>query len=211
MKNLFLPALLLIICVSAAAQDNKNKLLQDLEENNAGQQDQGITARLKYASRLFKDKDDLTSVIMVIPADSTVEVLDSDSTFLRVSYEDNEGYIRDDQAEIIRPERVTKPALAEEQQPQSGLQMQRIEPKQGRTPDRYTYLANKYGAPTAGKMYGGKIWKGMSDEMVEDAWGNPKKINRTISTGNDTREEWVYTHYWLSFRNGVLVGWGPVK
>jgi hypothetical protein len=211
MKKIFLPALLLCLCICVSAQDNKTEMLQNLEGNNVAPQDQGITAKLKNASRLFKDKDDLTSVIMVIPADSIVEVLDSDSSFLRVWYEDNEGYIYANQAIVNRPEKVTKPAPIQEQQSQANLEMKRIEPKQGRTPDRYTYLANKYSAPIADKLYGGKIWRGMSNEMVEDAWGNPKKINRIISGSNDTKEEWVYTHYWLSFSNGVLIGWGPMK
>jgi hypothetical protein len=61
------------------------------------------------------------------------------------------------------------------------------------------------------KLYEGKVWRGMTADQVQDAWGNPRKINRLISNSNDTKEEWVYSKYWLSFRNGVLAGWGPVK
>jgi hypothetical protein len=212
MKKILLPAALIFTCFSVAAQVDRAETLQNLESSAVSGQVQGITARLRNASRLFKDKDDLTSVIMVIPADSIVDVLAADSAFLKVGYEGNEGFIYASQAEVIRPEKVTKPAPLGQPQPQAKLEMKRIEPNSGRhAPDRYTYLVNKYGQPIASKLNGGKIWKGMSAGMVEDAWGNPRKINRMISNSDETKEEWVYTHYWLSFHNGVLIGWGPMK
>lgn len=212
MKKILLASVLILVFLSVSAQDNKTQILQNLESTSVSPQDVGITATLKNASRLFKDKDDLTSVIMVMPADSTVEVLASDSTFLRVSFEGNEGYIYTSQANINKPVKVTKPAPLQEQQAQASLPLERIEPKpQGRVPDRYSYLANKYGRPMASKLYAGKVWRGISAEMVQDAWGNPRKINRLISNSSETREEWIYTRYWLSFRNSVLIGWGQVK
>ncbi len=209
MKKVFLPAAFFLIIFSVSAQEDKSQTLQNLERNTAVQ-DQGLTAKLKYASRLFRYKDDLTSVIMIIPADSIVGVLAADTSFLKVTYEGNEGFIYAHQADIIKPEKVTKPAPLREQQAQAGLPMKRIEPKR-EGPDRYTYLANKYGPSMGTKLYEGKVWRGMTADQVQDAWGNPRKINRLISNSNDTKEEWVYSKYWLSFRNGVLTGWGPVK
>lgn len=212
MKKIYFTFILALLFISVSAQDNKIQTLQNLEGTSVSGQDQGITAKLKYASRLFKDKDDLTSVIMVVPADSTVEVLASDSTFLRVSYEGNEGFIYSHQAEINRPFRVTKPAPLARQQSQAGMSFKRIEPKtEGRAPDRYTYLASKYGPSMGTRLYEGKVWKGMKAEMVQDAWGSPRKINRVISNSNETEEQWFYNRYWLSLRNGIVVGWGAVK
>ncbi len=51
------------------------------------------SATLKSASRLFGDKNDLTSVILVIPSGSEVDVLGADSTYLHVVFDENEGYI----------------------------------------------------------------------------------------------------------------------
>jgi len=159
MKKIFLPAVFSLIFLSVSGQDNKTQMLQNLESTNASSQDQGITAKLKNAARLFKDKDDLTSVIMIIPADSIVELLAVDSTFFRVSYEGNEGFIYSDQAVVNSPEKVRKPLPIQEQQAQARVPMTRIEPRQ-QGPDRYSYLANKYGPSTGSKLYQGKVWRG---------------------------------------------------
>ena len=45
---------------------------------------------------------------------------------------------------------------------------------------------------------------GMTDEQVKLSWGNPGKINRTV-TVNHVREQWVYgSSTYLYFDNGVL-------
>jgi hypothetical protein len=62
----------------------------------------------------------------------------------------------------------------------------------------------------AARLDAGKIWKGMTAEMVQDSWGVPQKINRVIS-GNNIREEWIYRNSWLFFENDRLIEWGPVR
>jgi hypothetical protein len=89
---------------------------------------------------------------------------------------------------------------AEPQEPQQ--QQQRV--------SRFTYLENKYGSNMAAKLIAGKIWKGMTAEMVRDSWGKPLKINRVI-TGNTIKEEWIYKSTWLYLENDILYNWGPVK
>lgn len=165
-------------------------------------QDQNIiaTATLKSSSRLFKEKDDLTSVIMIIPSGSTVSVIDSAGNYLHVLYQDSEGFIYRKQAVIDKSttagqpdQQVTEPQVTTDQ------------------PDsRYADLAKKYGDAMASRIYAGKIWKGMNSEMVSDSWGSPAKINRVIS-GNTLKEEWIYRSTWLYFENNTLVKWGPVK
>ena len=62
----------------------------------------------------------------------------------------------------------------------------------------------------AARLIAGKIWKGMTTDMVQDSWGTPKKINRVIS-GNIVKEEWIYMNSWLLFENDTLSEWGPVN
>jgi hypothetical protein len=62
----------------------------------------------------------------------------------------------------------------------------------------------------AAKLIAGKIWKGMSSEMVRDSWGKPQKINRVIGN-NIIREEWIYKNSWLYIENDSLVEWGPIR
>ena len=209
MKNLILASLFLLGSISINGQAGRTNVLQDLEQNQAVQGN-SATATLKSSSRLFGSKDDLTTVILIIPSGSTVEVIDSDSTYLHVVYEESEGFIFKRHAVIqqapqqpnrnsqtVRPEQRTQPVQQNEQQPQ-----------QRQEGSRFSYLENKYGSNIAARLMTGKIWKGMSGEMVRDSWGNPKKINRVISN-NRIKEEWIYNNSWLYIENDMLVEWGP--
>jgi len=162
------------------------------------------TATLKSASRLFATKDDLTSVILIIPADSVVMVLDSDSTYFHVVFEENEGYIFKRQAVL------DKIPVTNQQNVQSQPAVQETQPVQEQNQSRFSYLGNKYGSNLAARLMAGKIWKGMNSEMVSDSWGTAEKINRVIS-GNVIKEEWIFKNTWLYFENNTLIEWGPVR
>lgn len=194
----------LIFFLSASAQVDKSDVLKNLEKNQAAGPNSTATATIKTATRLFADKNDLTSVITVIPAGATVKILGWDETYLRVVFEESEGYIYSSHAEINKA-RVTLPASKQERQVQKETPV-----RQQQTGDRLTYLEKKYGTRIGGRVNEGKIWKGMSAEMVKDSWGSPQKINRVIS-GNIIKEEWYYRNTWLYIQNNVLAEWGPVK
>jgi hypothetical protein len=204
MKKLLSSALLLLFFTSVNSQETKTNVLQSLENNQATEQNSVVPAIIKSATRLFKDKDDLTSVILVVPKDSIVYVISSDDTFLNVEYEGNEGYIYARHAELFKPAEVaqTQPVQVPADQEAKSVQEQTI--------SRYSYLEKKYGPSLASKIYSGKIWKGMNVDLVRDSWGSPKKINRVISS-NVVNEEWFYNGTWLHFQNSTLTDWGPVK
>jgi hypothetical protein len=202
MKKLIFSSLLLFIIIAVKAQVNNTNVLRDLEKNQPQKQDQQVTATLKSASRLFHDKEDLTSVILIIPYDSVVDVLDSDSTYLKVVFEDNEGYIYKKDAVINSTPVILAPTNSQETRNQVE---QTAEQKQE---SRFTYLENKYGTNMAARLASGKIWKGMSAEMVRDSWGKPLKINREI--GIIIKEEWIFKNTWLYLENNTLVDWGPI-
>ena len=153
---------------------------------------------------MFATKDDLTSVILIIPADSVVTVLDSDSTYLHVVFEENEGYIFKRHAVIDKIPVNTRQSI------QSQPAAQETQPVQEQQQSRFSYLENKYGSNMASRLMAGKIWKGMNSEMVKDSWGTAEKINRVIS-GNVVKEEWIFKNTWLYFENNTLLEWGPVK
>jgi hypothetical protein len=204
MKRLIFPALLMMAVLSAGAQNNKAGILQNQEANKPADQNFVATATLKSSSRLFKDKADLTSVIVLIPAGSVVSVIDRDTTYLHVVFEDNEGYILRRHVVIDKtPVSALNPAPANQQPPE-------VESVQEQPDDRFTYLENKYGTTMASRIYSGKIWKGMNAEMVKDSWGTADKINRVIND-NVIKEEWIFRSTWLYFENNTLLEWGPVK
>jgi hypothetical protein len=201
-KPIFL-AVLIICGLSLAAQTKNADVLQNLESKKADNQTVISTATLKSSSRLFGAKDDLTTVILIIPSGSTVKVLDSDSTYLHVTFEDNDGYIFKRQAVIDKTPAVTVP---DNQQPD----IKATETPKEEVMSRFSYLENKYGTNMAARLNAGKIWKGMNSEMVKDSWGIADRTNRTIS-GNIIKEEWIYKNTWLYFENNTLVDWGPVQ
>lgn len=204
MKRLFFIPLLLIGALPLKAQSDKENQLQALEQNQPAGQNVIATATLKSASRLFAAKDDLTSVIIIIPADSVVDVLDSDSTYFHVFFNDTEGYIFKRDAVLDKLPPISQPDIQAQPEVKESVQV-REQPQ-----DRISYLENKYGPDVAAKIIAGKIWKGMSADMVSDSWGTPVKINRIIS-GNIVKEEWIFKNTWLHFENNTLLEWGPAK
>ena len=202
MKKLIFMSLFLFVIIAVKAQGSRTDVLQDLEKNQPSKQDQQVTATLKSASRLFGTKDDLASVILIIPSGSIVNVLESDSTYFKVGFEENEGYIFKRDA-IINNIPVEITPSNQQVNPQQVEQ-----PAEQRQVSRFTYLENKYGTNMAARLAAGKIWKGMSAEMVKDSWGSPAKINRII--GNVVKEEWIYKNSWLYIENNTLVDWGPI-
>jgi hypothetical protein len=203
MKKLIFSSLFLFLFITSQAQVNKADVLQNLEKNQSVKQDQTVTATLKSASRLFGAKDDLTTVILIVPSGSVVDVLGSDSSYLKVVFEDYEGYIFKRDA-LINNTSVRIPPVN-----QQDNQQQVEQPAEQTQVSRFTYLENNYGTKMATRLISGKIWKGMSAEMVRDSWGSPVKINRVI--GGVVKEEWIYKNTWLYIENNTLVDWGPIK
>lgn len=201
----------LFIFYGLAGQAGRTDLLQDLEGNRPGSQEALVAATMKSASRLFADPNDLTSVILIIPSGSEVEIVKRDTDYLYVVYQEYEGYILSRHAEIKEPpvqvrqqtQQVQQVPVTREAQPAAVQEPRRVV-------SRFAYLEGKYGSSMAARLDAGKIWKGMTAEMVQDSWGVPQKINRVIS-GNNIKEEWVYRNSWLFFENDRLIEWGPVR
>jgi hypothetical protein len=220
MKKLVISLLLLSVVYPFFAQDNRADVLQGLEKNQNQKQiptqEVKRTATLKSATRLFATKEDVSSVIMVSPSGEVVDVVDSDSTFLHVNYQNNEGYILSKHATINETPAAAVPTITAvpaanaapaSQQPENYQEQDTTQQEQV---NRFTYLENKYGTDMANRLYAGKIWKGMNGDMVRDSWGNPFKINR-VFRGNVITEEWIYRSTWLFFSDDKLTQWGPTK
>jgi hypothetical protein len=61
----------------------------------------------------------------------------------------------------------------------------------------------KFGAENWNLIIAGKVKVGMTKEMCELSWGQPKKINQTITQGKKN-EQYVYKENYLYFNNGLL-------
>jgi hypothetical protein len=206
MKKIIFISVLFLSVVYAQSQANRAEMLQNLEQNQAGNQNGKLTATLKSSSRLFGAKDDLTTVILIIPSGSSVQVLDSDSTYFHVLFEENVGYIFRRHAVVDKTPLVV--TQAKQSQPQQ--RTQNTQPVQNEPMSRFAYLESKYGTTMAARLNAGKIWKGMNADMVKDSWGTAERINRDIN-GNTIKEEWIFRSTWLYFENNTLVDWGPIQ
>jgi hypothetical protein len=199
MKKILIPAIFMLFVFATV----KAGELATMATGKFIFQQQTLSAKLKSSARLFSVKYDLTSVILIIPSGSVVNVTGSDSTYYRVKYGEDEGYIYRKDAVLTVDEAVPE-KTPDQQQPDNNAQ-----PQENQV-DRLTYLQNKYGTSMASKMISGKIWKGMTAEMILDSWGKPQKINRTIDA-DLIREEWIFKNSWLFIENNKLVEWGPVN
>ena len=72
------------------------------------------------------------------------------------------------------------------------------------------FLIKKYGKEVGSNLALGRIWKGMTKEMMIDIWGKPDKEN------TDKFSYGVFTQYYYGkityfFRDGKLIDWEEVK
>ncbi len=171
----------------------------------------GVTAA---ALRLFREMGDLTSVLMIIPRGSEIDLLARYEDFYLVEYGEHRGYLQVSGVELVAHE-VEHVELDRQQaiddsaaiRTQSDEQRQAVE-QQAAQVNRLSYLEQKYGSEIAALIYGGRIWRGMRSEMVRDAWGSPERINRVIRA-DSVKEEWIYPTTWLLFERDTLREWGP--
>jgi len=210
MKRIILSAIIFFIFFGVKSQVSNTDVLQDLEKSRSYVQNAVTAATLNSASRLFRDNNDLTSVIMVMPKGTVVDVLPGTyDTFMHVVIEGEEGYIYAKDAELSQaPASAVKDASRISVEKETNSQESR--PVQKQVVTRYEYLVNKYGTSMGSRLYERKIWKGMNSQLVKDSWGSPGEINRIIN-GDEVREEWIYNKTRLNFRNSTLSDWGPAK
>lgn len=164
----------------------------------------------KGAVRLFADKEDLTSVIQIIPDGTVVEAISADTLFTLIRLGEVEGYVKSDRLTAALP--VVTTTQPEVQPVQEAAPVQPVTDVQARqiSTDRFQTLVDKYGTDLASKIYQHKVWKGITSDMARDSWGKPKQINK-MYVDNSIDEEWIYSKLYLYFRDGVLIEWGPVK
>jgi len=185
----------------AGAQQNNLNTLERLENGSQVQQEpvKGIT---KGGVRLYKEMDDLTSVIRIIPANTQIEIISKQGDYLQVKDGDSMGYVEAAKITITQ----TTPPVQQQAVQQQVVQQEVV---QQQPDNRMTYLETKYGKSIAARIYAGKIWKGMTTEMVKDAWGEPDRVNNVV-VKSVQMQEMVYRSTWLLMEKGLLKEWGPV-
>ena len=69
--------------------------------------------------------------------------------------------------------------------------------------ERRKSILAKYGEYYGSAILQGNVIIGMTTEQCREAWGHPRRINRT-TTAYGVSEQWVYGYRYLYFENGKL-------
>lgn len=217
MRRIFTVTLVMLLSiVMAEGQQNRTEALEQLEQGGQIQQQQPKKGVTKGALRLFGEKNDLTTVILLVPNGAEVEIIATDEDYLLVRYEDYTGFLVADKVQTVALADTVQQQVVQQQAVQQQVLKQEVVQKQAAQQEyrmnagnRMTYLEHKYGKDIATRIYEGKIWKGMTTAMVSDAWGEPDRTNRVV-VNNIVKEEWIYRSTWLLMEQGKLTEWGPV-
>lgn len=145
--------------------------------------------------------------IAQIPEGAQVMVTEEISDSYRVKYNDTEGWVSKyffkSSDKIKQEEEIAKQkiVLAEKQ----GKEKEELAEKQEK--EQLALLTTKYGSDKASKILVGKIWIGMTKEMLIDSRGYPSDINRSVGSYG-VHEQWVYEDsVYIYLENGVLTSW----
>ena len=139
--------------------------------------------------------------------DSTAQAEDQSSLTPFDSQYPNNTYLRQKIARLKAEEenRIVAAKRAaiekEREQEENELAAQRLKDDQAHE----KYLVKTYGAATAKKLMSGKLWIGMTDKMVRDAYGDPDD-HHSKTTAAGTTENWFYSNpaTKLTFKNHKL-------
>ncbi|MCR4940383.1 MAG: DUF2845 domain-containing protein, partial [Treponemataceae bacterium] len=71
------------------------------------------------------------------------------------------------------------------------------------TKEQSDVYLEKFGEDKWNTILAEKVSVGMTKEMCRLSWGEPKRVNKTI-TESVIREQWVYGSNYLYFENGIL-------
>lgn len=64
----------------------------------------------------------------------------------------------------------------------------------------------KYGKEDGNRVASGMVWKGMTEEMLRDSWGEPDKIESNKQPYG-IFNQWYYGEITYFFRDGKLIDW----
>ena len=64
----------------------------------------------------------------------------------------------------------------------------------------------KYGEEIGQRIAYKQIWKGMTDEMVRDGWGEPDRIDKNVEAWG-VFTQWIYGEIIFFFKDGRLTDW----
>jgi hypothetical protein len=161
------------------------------------------TVTAVYTGTPLREAPDVASEIRyIVPKGSILEVIGSNREYLKVKYDSMEGYLIYFLVSSYTSEfgAFVKNAKKFEEE------RKRIE-EQKINADRKIALTKKYGSSAATRILDGKIWMGMTEQMLLESWGQPDDINTTV-TRYGTSKQFVYgLGRYVYVENGKVDSW----
>jgi hypothetical protein len=71
---------------------------------------------------------------------------------------------------------------------------------------RQELMILRYGKENGERISKGQVWKGMTDRMLRDSYGEPDKIDKNVEKWG-VFTQWYYGDITFFFRDGVLTDW----
>lgn len=144
----------------------------------------------------YPSTDSLTSKLL--PEMTDVIVTESDGDFYKIygyGYIQKYSVYQNDDLELFDKgmDRIQRESYKKE------LEQTLLKKQQERKKD----LEKRFGKSNAEKILSGKVWVGMTKEMVKESWGNPEETHKIITSGK-INEQWIYNETYLYFDNNVL-------
>jgi len=85
-----------------------------------------------------------------------------------------------------------------------------VELEKNSNSSRANQMTRKYGKQVGKRVASGQIWKGMTENMLEDSWGKPDKITKNKEKWG-LFTQWYYGDITYFFKEGIMIGWEEIK
>jgi len=166
------------------------------------------TVELNFSrdTRLKKLPDNSSDVTKIYQKGVKAIALDYniDNDFIKVNINDTIGYIKSYWAvqdsktlDYVNSFKIKRKQL------QDKTIMEFEQKTQKEQAEKDLKYIKKFGVKIYDKLKNHYYWIGMTKEMAEISLGEPKDINRTV-TSSSIQEQWVYKDIYLYFENGIL-------
>jgi hypothetical protein len=221
MKKLIIVIVLIIVATNLKAQDIKllnyridslnTVLLENEKQNDLLRKEidsimelrnkvlfksEGGETYVCFMNTSLYETASIDKVLAKIKSGNKISVIeDLDGSYYKAIFNNITGYVFktsfEPETEIIERQRLKE---EEERKKQEA----KIEKRKN--------LIAKYGKTKGQKIIDGRIWIGMTKEMLIDSWGEPDDINRTVGSFG-VHEQCIYGNSYVYLEDGILTTW----
>lgn len=156
-----------------------------------------------YTGTPLREAPDVASEIKYrVPKGTLLEVIGSNKEYLKVKYNSMEGYL----IYFLVSSYGSEFSAFVQNAKKIEEERKRIEEQKIKA-ERKAALTKKYGSSAATRVLEGKIWIGMTEQMLLESWGRPDDINTTV-TRYGTSKQFVYgLGRYVYVKNGIVDSW----